>query len=159
MSLLENVYSGTATFGRYYALFSAIIVTIISVIMLSIGLYFVIKPYTKYTATVTKIIPGGIEITYEDSTKDSKGTTKEGTIHISTSASNTYTVGQHIDIYVSSNGNISLTNLTMMGGILIGIAIIISLISWIWYWITTRSKIAATVEGVIGGVNLISNVM
>ena len=46
---------------------------------------------------------------------------------------------------------------SVIGWILIIFAILIMIMSWLWVWLIYKSKIAASVEGVYGIVNMIQN--
>lgn len=153
-NLGENIYSGLSSFGSIYALISAIIITLISIVFIIVGIVIIKTSYNdvKRTEYRVKIINIGsnILIQYEDRTEKMVPYPGMGT----------YSIGQIVTVYVSDKDPNDITfvkPVSVWASVgLILICIIISGISWVWYWATTKSKFIGAIQGTAGIVDIIT---
>lgn len=177
-SLGQELYSGTASFGRMLALFSAIIGTIIGVGAIIGGVYILSKKRDTYSKVVGKIIQingessGSCASTLfqgpsmDDNTScvitvvfTYNGKTYQHDINYNGAID--YSVGREVDLYIKNNdpNNVVVSKKEIprfIGWILIGFALLIIFGGWFWYWATTKSKVAAAAGGVGGLLSAVS---
>lgn len=179
-STAENVYSGTATFGKDYAWVVAIFCFIIAIPMLMFGISCLIKP-PKYpvqvsfvvtaVTPVTVTIPGSQAMQNQPAIPASTSTsyTLQGTIN--TCGNNIITlknypnniaIGQTITAYTKPNcadneASESTDNMSIIGWILIGVSLVIILINVVKLYFVSKYKGIAAAQGAIGGFNLAKN--
>ena len=137
----KEVYGGAATIGRVGTLIGAIIVTLFSIGLLIGGIYIVARTGAKTyqgtiktancTATPFNTWDCNITIAYNGKTQDK----------IIMDSNKKYEVGQKYP--VKSGVDIP----KFIGWILIGVAIFMLFISWLWYGLTMRYKPLAAVVG------------
>ena len=139
----KEVYGGAATVGRVATLVGAIITTLISIGLLIGGIYIVARPgpktyqgtikTAKCTVTFGNTWDCNITIAYNGKTQDK----------VIMDSNKKYSVGQKYP--VKSGTDISIPK--FIGWILIGIAVFMVFISWLWYGLTMRYKPLAAVVG------------
>jgi hypothetical protein len=159
----EKVYGGTATVGRVGALIGAIIVTLFSIGLLIGGIYIVARKGSQtYQGTIQSAnctaipggtIPGGtiprttwdchITVAYNGKIEDK----------VIMDSNKKYEVGQ--PYAVKSGVDIP----KFIGWVLIGIAIFMLFVSWLWYGLTMRYKPLAAVVGVTDVVGAAKNIL
>jgi len=164
-SLGSEIYNDTADFGKLWVLISAIIGSIIAIVMIIIGIYILASKNnnTKISATITKInndatgicdtkdLNCTITVSYiYNNIEQTKNISKPNSVQV-------YKVGDTIDVYVNNNGSVSGDQNTppkIMGGVLIIIALIILASSWFWYWASKKYKVVAAAQGIGGVLNI-----
>jgi hypothetical protein len=169
----EDIYSGAASFGRFWALLGAIVSTVVAIVMIGIGIYILLLPVqlsVQGTVVAINESPSGIC----RSISDKNGTTfnceitvkylfngQEYTKDMSYSGTSTYYIGSKIPVYFKTANDPNSTSLNgqppkWVGWALIAFAIILTLGSWFWYWATRKWKVVAAAEGTGGMLNLVS---
>lgn len=154
-SVGEDIYSGLSKVGSIFALISAIFITLISILLIVVGISIIKSSYnnvkrTPRKATILKM-EINIVIQYEDGTQKVVQYPERGT---------TYSVGQIVTVYVSDKDPDDITfakplSVLLGVGLIIG-CIIVSAISWIWYWATTKYKFIGAVQGTVGIVDIVT---
>ena len=162
MGFIDNAYSATSDFGKIKAIISAVVATIIGIIMIIIGIY-LIKKISILTETATATINKLNNVCVQNnnmwtcnmnvSFTDTTG--KSYTIdNLQSSSQNNYTSGETTTIYYEpdnpNNASLQSDNTHTIGYVLIIIAIFIMCISWLMVWLSQRYKIFAAAEGVSG---------
>jgi hypothetical protein len=169
MSVGDELYSDVASVGRTWALISAIIITIISLAAIIAGIVLLTKKgsRTKVSATIVKINNGDtgsvcpkisdnnysclIWIKYNE--------VKEPVMYNYT-GNTQYYVGQTISVWIDKNNpqnfDLDYTEPKKLGTILIVGGIIILGFSWLYVWLTRKSKFIAAASGANLGLNIIT---
>jgi len=173
-SLGEEIYSGTASFGRVMALISAVISTLIGIALIIGGIY-ILSYKDKDKSIMAKIIDcpqpnnlccdswidnnGGrnynciLQIEYTVAGKQYKEV-------INPVGSTQYSKGGVIKIrYDPSNpSQVKLGSPPphWLGWVLIAIGVFIPIMAWIWVWLTRKYKVAAAAQGVGTGLSVIT---
>ena len=169
-SFTSKLYSGSARFGRDIALVSAILISIIGIILIIWGIILEVHK-TKLTqktsgtieiaTCIQKINNNNIvyscNLTVNYSVKGHKYTLNVNNIE----SDSTYTENDSIDIYYDPNNpNNSALNsdkyLHTMGMIMVICGVVIPLFAWGWWYLTTRSKAVAAAGGAAAGLDLLS---
>jgi len=164
-SIASEIYSGTAEFGKIWALISAVIATIISIIMIIIGIYILTlkSKDTKVSATIIKINNSTTNVCDE---KDFNCTitisyiynNRQQTRNINKPKQNqVYKVGDSIDVYIDDKSSVATQKDVppkMMGFVLLITSVIILVSSWFWYWASKKYKPVAAAEGIGGILNI-----
>lgn len=160
-AIIDNVYDGAAQVGLFMGYVNLIVSIIISIILISIGIYLIIT-----TSPRTEIVTGQV-INNNCNYATNKGyISQEICIPVikfvvnNVSYSKTidvmnkhYSIGQPVDILYNPKNPYDCTIKTIFtrgttGSILIGIAVIILLIGIIHFYITRKYKFAAAANGV-----------
>jgi small-conductance mechanosensitive channel len=166
-TLGEDIYSGSAKFGKISAIISAVFATLFCIIIIGAGVYVI-----KLTSTM-KSVEG--KVSGNSVCQSVKSSENNTTTDCSTSV--TYTVDdvlyekRYLDTHkISYNDNQSITiwydpnnpnepkgkPLSKVVGYLMIIISIIALISsWVWVYITRHSKFAAAAGGTSAAINLL----
>jgi len=173
MPLGDDIYAGSASFGRLSAYISAIIATIISVVLFILGITKyreVEQVYTKQaTATVNEAVCDGGVL---DQTVKPPVYNFKCTLHITYMANGVSTTSTldmtdskkkqkgdtlmvEFNPSVPTSVRLALPSNHTVGMVLICIALVILLFAWGWVWITGRYKFAAAASGVSTAWNLI----
>lgn len=173
-SFSKTVYKDVASFGRTMSFIGAIISTIIAILLIILGIYFVVKNI-KYSASVkgtVKSVDGSDSIlcknvnnmyncTFEVDYKipNSEG---EKIVFNNLNTTKNYQVGDNIDLYydpndVNTNLQLNKDDNRVFGWVLIVIAIFMIILSWLWNYLVYRSKFLAATEGVATGLSIISS--
>lgn len=151
----EKIYDATAAFGVFMALLSAIGGTLISLILIAVGIYMLQykdpyegKTFAKVTASKcnTKDKNTTCVIDYEY-TVDNKAY-KLSSIQLQGTYVSGNTVNMLYDKKNPDNHKLNPTNWKLIGWICIGIGIFIVIAAWVWFYITRTYKIAAAANGV-----------
>ena len=167
----KEIYDDSANFGRIYVIISAIIVTIIGIAMLIGGIsILLIKSHLKKISGIITQDSVCIKVPSGNSTvrscksyvkyiiDDIKYGYSDGIV-VNT-GSNSHNKNDKVTVYYDSGAKdkpqIDIIP-SVIGWILIIFAILIMIMSWLWVWLIYKSKIAASVEGVYGIVNMIQN--
>ena len=172
MGLGDDIYEGTASFGVFYALISAVIGTLVGVVMLGIGIWMVSRKKRTESITKGKITQidrsstgqcekiGGsnnysceIQVSFDYSGKSyEKFAQYTGNIM--------YKIGQVIDVYVidgnPDNIDLQKSEPKWIGWVLIGLGVFFAVAGWFWYWASRRWKIVAAAEGAGGIVGIVT---
>jgi hypothetical protein len=169
MGIGQEIYDSTASFGRIWALLSAILGTIFGLVMVIAGIYFLVKKPDRYAVDgkVLKIngnekgvcpLAGNmyncnmtIQYTYKDELYNTD---------IYYNAPRQYNVGDTISVYVlTSNPKDIVVGEPVprwFGGLLLVFGLIFIAAGWFWYWASRKWKPVAAAEGV-GGMYRIIN--
>jgi hypothetical protein len=157
----DQIYSGAASFGLIKSLITAIIGTIISVIMIIIGINLMLTKIntTSVEGTILNVrcIPGennsqncNINVSYEYNGKQNKNIQYIGNV--------VYTENQKVTIYINKDNDseIYLQNPSpkTLGVTLLIIGLLILGGVWLMFWLSKRYKFLAAAEGVSGAYNL-----
>ena len=171
----EEIYSGTATFGRITSIISAIIGTIISIIMIIIGISLIMHKI-KYTekaighitsVNCTEISDDNNKIMWDCGTISGtyivkvKGIPKTYPFNFDIGKTNIhYTTSSIINVYYNLD-NPNKPNKDsdksdhVIGWVLIVIGLIIIIGGWLWVYLTQKYKVAAAYSGLTSGISLI----
>lgn len=177
-SLGQELYSSSASFGKILALLSAIIGTVVGVGMIAGGIYILSKKRDTYSEVLGKIIQVNGENSGSCSSTLFQGQDIENSMtctitvtfnyngktyqhDINYNGVFNYSVGHEVKLYIKNNNanDVVLSKKTIpvfIGWILIAFALLIVLGGWLWYWVTTKSKIAAAAGGVGGLLGAVS---
>lgn len=164
----DQIYSGVATFGRIEALIGAIIATVIGIIAIIVGIVLVANKPTK-TSIVSGTITNApicteyirdnniyhkcpINVTYTiGGVVNAKNFTTDGEL--------VYQKGDNINVYYNksnyTDASLQSDNQHVGGIIMIVIGILMIVMSWLWYYATTKSKIAAAAGGTMSIIDMI----
>lgn len=166
----DEIYSGAASFGVFWALLGAIMATIIGTLLIGFGIYLMVHKTNRKTVSAKVVYINGIPDGTCQKTQDNPPqyncavTVKydgwKDPIQISYTGPDSYYVGETIDIYVDNNnpGDATLDKPVpkWMGLIIIAVALIMIGGAWFWYWASRRWKFIAAAEGASGAISLIS---
>lgn len=165
MGIGEEIYSGTASFGRVMAVISAVIVTILALVFIGMGIYILVKKEKdSVTGTVLSADcdPYGsdnrryncvLKVSYEiDNVVYSKT--------VNTSGETFYTQGSSIKLYYNKDDphDVSADEPPpkAVGWIFIGVAVVVAIIAWVWVWLTRKYKAAAAFQGMGSGLSIMT---
>lgn len=158
--LLRDIGDVTAKGGRIHALFSAIMTSIVMVIMLVIGVLILVSQL-KYKKSVKATITKVEECSSVESSNDSNNTNKSCKVSLSYKIGDKeYTkdnfitssiVGKDQTITIwydpkEPHDIIDSKMLLIVSIFLIAFSIILVVISWVWYYLTTQSKFIAQAD-------------
>jgi hypothetical protein len=170
-SFSKTVYKDAATFGKTMSFISAIISTIIGVILIIVGLFLVFRK-SKYTSeiqgAVVKASPTGSNICTNKNNMYNCSFEVDYTLNgddktvmfnnVDTSIN--YTEGKIITLYYNPDDpndiKLEKDNTKVLGWIMLLIAILMITISWLWNYLVNRNKFLAATEGVATGISVIS---
>lgn len=167
----QEIYSGTATFGRIMAVVGLVFAVIAALIMIPLGIYFIVHK-TKLVSTVNGTVnvascvakvdhDNDDTIDYDCSlTVDYKVGGKSYSINANSTGGYQYKDGDGITVYYDpknpSNANISSDNTHVVGIVLLVIGIIIPIVAFVWWYLTRKYKAVAAAGGVAAGLDLLS---
>jgi len=163
-SLANQMYSGTASFGRAWAVIQAIFSTIFGIVLIIVGVYILSYRY-KLKTTIGQVLENSScqhkirndkNETICTSTIDYEIDDKNYTRSIST-GSTEFTEGNDIKIWYSPNkpGEPEYDPVSpWVGWTIIIVGVLIILGSWLWVWLTRTYKVAAAAQGVKGVVSM-----
>ena len=168
-SVGSEIYSGTASFGRIMAIFSAVMATLAGLIMIPLGIYLIARK-SKLTATTnaTIICDDCCIPTAEDSNITYNCTlaveySVDGTQYnepITTSGQQNYNNVKSATVYYDpkkpSDVSLDTDNTHTVGIIVLVVGIIIPALAWLWLYFATKYKSVAAVGGVAAGLDLLS---
>lgn len=165
-SVGEQIYSGVATFGRVWAVVSAIFGTIISIGLLILGIYIIRHKSHLLSVPGSVVEDSKCTTSYSQQRPATTCRTKisydvDGTNYTQTVDTGAMNYGKSSKVTVwYSPGDPSDPELNPatkgMGWILIVIVFFICFGSWIWVWVTRKSKVAAVAGGAIEDVSLLT---
>jgi hypothetical protein len=171
--VVSNIYSGAADFGRDYAFIVAAFVFVLCVVGVFVGVH-LIRRKPVYTAEVdfliTRVTPETITETVNQGDKQVPRTRTiynlEGTVQMCGNSKvtlpgyQTYvTVGQTVKAWMKPNcqsteAHYSSDNTTLIGWIVIGVAIIVAILNALRLYFVKKYKAVAAVQGAAGASNL-----
>ena len=171
-SIGNELYSGAADFGRFYAWISAIIGTLISIVMIAIGVY-IIRRRSYLLSVDGKVTKASYACATTTSSNRNRTTTSSttckfdvtyevyGQSYTKTFSSVTmYSIEDKVTIWYDQNHpDRSEYNPPpkFIGWGLIGVAILIIVGSWVWVWATRRYKFAAALSATSAAVGVLKN--
>lgn len=175
-SIAQGAYSGTADFGKLYARIVSIFGFVIAVVLIGLGIYFIrrkptfpvsvnftVKTVTPITVTRMEMrnkVQVPVNVTYYNLT----GTVPSCGTNVITL--NNYTenvsVGQTVNAYIHPNceNNVasqSSDDTTVLGWILIAVAVVIIAMNALRLFFVNRFKGVAALQGVAGGGNILKH--
>ncbi len=171
----EEIYSGTATFGRVMAVIGVVIGTIAGLIMVPLGIYLIIHKSKLTSQTTGKVsgtqgtdkcspprIENGDTIIYDcNFDVDFDVGKNHHSISAHTSSTRQYKGGDGITVYYNpgnpSNASISSDNTHVAGIVTLVLGIIIPLVAWIWWYFARKYKAVAAAGGIAAGVEMLTN--
>ena len=169
-TVFNDLYSGSASLGRDYAKIVSIFSFVAAAILVIFGIYFIRKPNTyslKVNFTVTKVTPITQTVYDANVGKDVpkivynlEGTVTEcGTNVVKLEYSSKVNVGNILQVYIEPrcNANIAVQNAdnnTMLGWVLIIIAIVIVVFTLIRLFFVNKYKGVAAIQGAAGAKNI-----
>jgi hypothetical protein len=172
-SLGSTLYGGAAEFGRIMSDISAIVTTIIFMILLIIGIQLVRHKKTRTSSTTATVHTVQTCAQFTDNSEKTVsydcslvvqytvGTKKYTNVDLTISGPIKYAVGDSITVYYDpadpSKIFTSKDEENIIGWILIGVGLVLLVSSWGWYWISHRYKFAAAVGGVDTGIQMFKN--
>ena len=170
-SLGQEMYSGTAEFGRIMAIIGAVVATLIGIGLIIFG-GILTTHKTQFSASVqgtvidsSMCVPtnnddGSITETCMVAAHYNVGSQcKPCMIAGTVTSSVPYTSG-FITVYYDPSdpkqASLNSDDSTVGGWVMIAIGIVMIIFSWLWVWITRKYKIAAAVGGVTSGLDILS---
>ena len=170
--IATNVYDGVAEYGKIITIIGAIFATVIGLVVFGIGIYLISKKSVLTKTAVGKIvtinndnkcafIPGDYNrdtqktgssswdcaITVSFEAADGKSYTHSET----TRSQSMYHVGDTITVHYNpskpSSSSLSSDDLRLCGAAMVGGALIVVTIAWLYVWFTRVNKVAAAVSG------------
>lgn len=164
MSSTNELYSGMASFGRTTAYISAIIVTILSVIMIVFGVITLNNKnqYVKTTGTVTNLNCSPNENNIEYCETDYEYMTSSDKLSASSTSKgkSKYHKGEKINVWYEKENQaiayLEKPDPKLTGWLIIGLAILLVLMSWGWVWMTRHYKFAAAMQGTSSALNILT---
>ena len=172
---MEELYSDSASFGRFMSVVGLVIGSVVSIGLVGAGIFVLTKknPNTKSAMAVVDSAtcvpsssPGTFNCTLEVTfplTGSGSGMFDDLYVHTTISTSDSkvmYIKGQKIEVWYDPNNPTQnvLTfepNFKFMGWLLILAGAAVVGIAGFWYWVTRKYKFAATVFGIGAGAKLI----
>ena len=151
----KDAYDTTASFGLFMAFIQAIGATLISLIVLLVGIYLVnmkdaYQGKTKATVTNSKCstVDGGTKCTIDYEYTVSNKKYKYTGVEVQGKYVNGNTIKVSYDTNNPDNHSVLPINWKIIGWVCIIIGIIIIIGAWVWYYIASKYKIAAAATGV-----------
>lgn len=154
MSVAKSIYKGSASFGRFMAMFWAVIVTLVCIVVFVYGFNQVqsVKKYkgvAKATILSKNCDNAGIctyNVKYTDEKSQNVDTTFKSVTNIDTKIVSVIDIVYDMD----NKKNVRLTeeNTTGTGYLLMFGSVIVSAGYWFWVWVTRKYEFAASASGV-----------
>lgn len=160
----QEIYSGAASFGRGYAIFSAIMATVISLILIGVGIWLLFQKDPDTKSVQAKV--DDAQCTFVPASKNSSSSWsclvtvtyevdgKKYTNKLTSDGQTQYQKGQIITIHYNpqdpQQSELTPIRYKLFGGVTLGIGLFIILASWGTVWLTRRYKAFAAVEGASG---------
>jgi hypothetical protein len=169
--LADDVYDGSAAFGKFMGLVTLITGLIIGIGLIIGGIFLLLKKETYNTSTTAVVKT--VSCSNNPSTDSKNNTTYTYSCHLTveyttnknekmtsdTTTNRTYSVGENITIYYNdTNPKVIASKLTawkLIGGVLLGFGIVILASSILHYYVVNRFKFAAAANGVGQGIAMI----
>jgi hypothetical protein len=157
-SLGEELYTGGSSFGKFMALISAVVASVISLGLLAFGIYVLVKkdPHTASANALVKTAtcmatPSGEYECYLGVLFYPDRVSTPVIANITFSSRVAYVEGQHLTIYYDPSNPTSISikkmNPKILGWGSIVAAVVISASAWFWYWVVYHYKFAAAAYG------------
>ena len=166
-NIATSIYQGSASYGRFMAIISAVIATILSLILIGMGVAYnrSVSNYSKNTSGTivgkscspsTKQNQGSC--TYTVTYSDENGN-KIDNVTFSTQADMPLQSQVLISYDPSNKTDIRLSkdNTTTIGYGMIFVGFLIVLFAWGWVWITRKYEFAASASGFSSAFNLLKS--
>lgn len=166
MAIGDDVYSGAAGFGRFYTTMTAVISTIVGLLLFAVGIYII------YHRSHLKTVNGQVLDNSKCNTTVNQNNgqyVKSCLTHVGynvdnipydqqlNSGSNEYSKGQGIIVYYDPvNPKEAEINPIpkWIGYFVSGLALLIIIWAWVWVWITKKYKFAAAAKGTAGAIEM-----
>ena len=164
------LYSGAADVGKAKTYIGAAIGSFVGLVLLIAGVILLLQPPSKYTspatATVTAVssctqLAGDSPAQYDCSmTVQYTYNTTSYTEPLEITSGKTYAINDTVDILIypadptQMSGTTGISSM-LLGGILIGAALLVVLVSWVTAYLAHRSKAFAALEGASVGVSAV----
>lgn len=164
-SLGEEIYTGTASFGKVWTVIQAVLGTIVGIVFIVLGSY-IIKHRDHLLSTEGTIVKNSDCAPVNDGKKmtmscmsyimytvnDKTYGSKDKGVSVGT-GSTEYKEGDKVTVYYDpTTPNVPEINPVpkAVGWAIIGISVFVVLMSWLWAWLASRYKMAAAIGGVSG---------
>ena len=162
-SMGEELYSGSAEFGRIMSFIGLIISSIIGISLIVVGISFIYSKDTYTIKTEAKVLEYNCipqDTVYRCTLKvQYKIYGKTYTSVVPTTSNVDYKFIDNVMIYADPEDPTNIViykfNKKLIGSLMILFGILIPLFAWIWYYITLKSKFAASASGVVSVVDLL----
>lgn len=151
-----GLYTGAATFGKVWSIFSAVAATLIAIAMILGGIY-IIYHRAHLVSVKGKVTKSNYDCVTQKNTKtcqvNVEYSVSDKKYNKTFTASSTYKTGDDILVYYDpsdpTDSEIEPIQ-KWVGWALIGGAVFIALSSWIWVYLVERYKFLAAAQGVKG---------
>lgn len=158
----EQATDATATFGRITMVFRVIVGTLVCILFIIIGI-FMVRSRSMYNKS-TKGIINDLQCNQSTNTCSLKlefmaGDKKISNDHYQVTTTN-YSKGQNITIYYDKTNPANFVTsmwVRYIGWLIISIAVIIIIASWLWLYVVFKNRAAAAITGVAQGVDMVQN--
>lgn len=161
-SLGSEIYSDAASFGRVYAIISAVVASLFSIMFIIGGIYIIY--HKSHLKSVTGTVTSDSFCTQLDKNSASCSVhytyTLNGENYFGTSTSSIdYKKGDKITVWYDPNHpgvhrEIDIPSKTI-GVVAIIMGILIAVVAWVGVYVTRKYKFAAAASGVSGGIEMI----
>ena len=173
MGVGTTIYSGAAGFGRFYAIFSAIISTLIGISLIIAGIIMLQKKKIYTHKVLATIIKDGAQCSTETHhDRHGSTTTYNCSLHLSyvvnnktyintlaVDSSTDYEGYKTIEIYYNPHNpmdaKVQPFPWKLGGWVALIIGILLVIFPWFWVWVTQKYKFAAALSGVRGGLRIL----
>jgi len=160
-SLGEDIYSGTASFGKLWAVIQAVFVTILGILMIILGIYIIMHRSNMKSITGNVLGPSSCFNKISNGENYRMCTTKieyeiDGELYkkeISTGSSEFSKGKNNITIWYSpvKPDNPEYDPAPVWSGwVIILTSVLIILASWFWVWLTRKYEVVAAAKGASG---------
>ena len=159
-SLGQEIYSGSADFGRVWATITAVIFTLVGIGFIIWGSVIFRKPPLNVSTTGTIAGEKGRNMCPDSNTCNFRVKYSVDGVSYESAVSGMGIGGESITVYYNasnpSNASLNKTAPHLLGGIFIGLGIVIPLIAWGMRALIDRYKFLAAASGAGVGLNLVS---
>jgi hypothetical protein len=172
--LSDELYSGEATFGRINAIISAIVITVICIVMIIIGITLLV--HKSHLKKIEGTCTGDSQCKKSTNCDDKNNChtayscttpvqyTVNGKVYMKSlsTGDSSYKKGDPITFYYEPSDPSVIESSpvpTWMGWLLIGLAILFLFAAWSWVYVTRKSKLAAAVGGTAATVGIFKNAL
>jgi len=165
-SLSSEIYTGTADFGKTWSVIGAITSTFIGIILFVVGIVILVNKSTYKSVMGIAVSDSVCSWSNNNGNSIASCTTEvkysvgiDYQQNIDTGSSR-YKAGDYVKVYYGNNPNSPTGNpvSSLVGWVLIIIAVLMIASSWIWVFLTRKYKFAAAAEGVSGAWGIIKSV-
>lgn len=159
MGILSKIYEGSAAYGRFIAIFTAIIATMVAIFMIVSGYKFNMsvnkRSYNASAKVISKNCSEKTLCTYTVRYIDTMGQNVENVsfvnnekIELNSNINISYDPNNKTDIILETE------NTKSSGYSLMAFALIILLFAWGWVWVTRKYEFAASTTGISSAFDL-----